>query len=549
MTNKLVQTPLERSLIGDFYKQPEAVNPETARQLGATVSDRAEQIYKQTVTVRDLLSNASANPARFGCSVVALMSGLSGVYSGNLWTGTIATAAGAKELYNLCTTGNTSTLHRLLSDINADVDMIKTLEEGQQQSFRVVEDNLNLIHGDLNTLYGKLDQIKQLSDHGLDSITKGKERATEIGSGAKEAYREALQLFKEAKEVFSSSKKTYKECSWSFEQIQKIAKMEGSHLTAQEKIDALVKVAGEASTHCQKGKYELDAADRLFSQAMEAFAKASNLKDQSIEEISKVIQSAEDTLKANEEKAQYTKESLKRLDTAQKEVQEVKERAKDVMRLLNEMSDDVRKAKNEADKKLDPSDVVVGVGTGIFLSSMGSFTALAVGVTAAYAWHNGTTIADTTKKIHNYFSGKTVPPKQPMGADEVVRVTMDEHSSGYYGSWFKKRGSNTLGTLDVNLPGEVVQFRIDLNQNDYPVSKEDLFTLYKKMFTQLKEGTLSPEGCEKVLNQLHQVKIDRGGLHEPVNGLAKKSQAAHGIVKALTQYCEKLKSAALSKTE
>lgn len=539
--------PLTRSLIEQFYPQnrPNNINSAQARQMGSTVLDRAEQIFHQTKALRNLASNAYENPTRFGCSVFAFIAGLTQIYSGDVVSGSIATLIGAKEVYNQSGSGNTLALQRLLNDINADVDMIRTLEEGQQQSYKAVQENLNLIKSDVDVLYKNLDEIGNLNDQGIKSIEESKRRAYEKGVAAKEAYRRALSLFSEAKDAFSSSKEIYEKCARSFILIQGIAKDEGSEKSILEKVNELVEVANQASGNCAKGKKELDIADEKFSLAMQALSEASNLKDEASGMISKTVQNAEDTLRAGIEKAQYTQECSQRIKATQNELEDIKERSNDVMYLLNEMSTEVKKAKIEAQKKLDPSDLVVGIGTGVALSSLGTFSALAAGVTAAYAWHNGTTIADTTKKVYNYFFGIPLPAPEAMREDQLIRVNMDEKSSGYYGGWVKGRPSYTYGSLDVKLGKEIVQFRFDLNQRDYPVSKEDLFTLFSKMFAKLEDKSISSSDSEKILHQLETVSLSRGGLYDPVRGLVKNSQAAFGLVKALRKYCEKLKASVL----
>lgn len=535
--------PLTRSIIEEFglrRRQVTQVDSKTTSQLGGTLLQRAEDIYVQTKYVRTLVGNAKDNPARFGCSVFALASGLASLYSGDLISGGFATVLGAKELYNQCTDGGSCNLQKLLNDINADVDMVRSLEEGQQKSYQLIEDNLSLISGDVDTLYAKLDQIRDLNVEGMGVLDGAKKRAYQKGLEAKEAYREALRLFKDSKELFSSSKEVYARCASYFSLIKDLANDEDMQTPLIDKVSALVQTAEKASAECADGKQKLDDADAKFSEAMAALSKAVGLKDQAIEMISRTVQSAQDTLKAGMEKAVYTKECKERIQATQQELNEIKERSDDIMRLLDEMSEDVKKAKAEAAKKLDPSDVVVGVGAGVMFSSLGTFSALALGVTAAYAWHNGSTIADTTKKVYNYFFGTPLPPPDPMRTDEVIRVNLNQQSSGYYG-WMKGRASYTYGSVDVNFGGgDIHQLRFDLNQRDYPISKEDLFTFYSSMMVKLGDGRLKPERCKEILGQLESSVVSRGGLNPNVKGLIKERQAANGLVKALHQYCDKL---------
>jgi hypothetical protein len=533
-----------RSLLTEFYPKKPAPSEQEVREMGATVLDHTQVIWNKSKALRALCSSAADNPMRFGCSIFTLGTGLARIYTGDLIGGGMATALGATEIYQQCTSGPDSTLLQMLSDIHADVDMIKSLEEGQQQSLNIVEMNLEYAKRDVTLLYEKLDEIKDLNLATIGHMNVDKQAAYAKGLAAKEAYREALISFSEVKGFFSKSKARYNETAQFFLAIQQIAKSEDKNTSLEEKIEALVRVAGKAAETCAEGKKELDAAEQAFGNAMAALAKASIFKDGALQEITKVIQSAEDALKAGAEKAQYTKECKERITEASTELKVMKERSDDVMRLLSEMSSDVKKAKAEAKKKFDPSDVVVGVGAGIIAAPLGTVSALAIGMTAAYAWHNGTTITATGSKIYNYFFGMPLPPPQPMGKDEHIRVALDQKSSGYYG-WIRGRSSYTLGHVDIKLAdNEYVQYRFDLNRAEYPISKEDLFTLYSRMHEKLKDRSMQPHQCKAILSQLQQVDIGRGGLHFSVHGLIKPQQAAYGLVNALVKYCDKLEASA-----
>ena len=534
--------PLSRSLLVETPQK--TVDITKTRQLGSTVLDRAEQIYIQTKAVRNLAANAVQNPARFGCSILTLITGLGQLYHGDVFTGGAVTLLGAKEIYNQSCHGNTSSLEKMLNAINADVDMIKTLEEGQRQSYAVVEQNLGLLRQDVTGLYNKLDEIKALNTQGLKEIETGKSNAHSKALEAKEAYRTALGLFKESMDSFSLSKGTYAKCADYFTRIQDLAKDETTDVPLTEKVEKLVRTAKQASVDCAAGMNQLDGAEAKFLEAMQAYKDASALKDEAFEMISKVVQGAEDTLVSGKEKAAYEKTCTQRIAATEKELADIKERSDDIMKLLNEMSRDIKKAKDEAARKFDLSDMAVGIGAGVLLSSVGTVSAVAAGVTAAYSWHNGTTIAATTKKVYGYFFGEPEAPKQPMRLDELTRIKFDERSSGYFGAWVKGRASNTLGTLDVNLGTEIVPLRFNLNDAEYPISKEDLFGLYTNMHRQLGAKTLSPERCKDILQNLQTIRFDRGGALSAVTGAIKPEQAANGLVRALRKYVDKLQAAA-----
>ncbi len=536
---------LTRSLVQQFFPNHAEVKPiskDEVRRMGSTLLDHTQQIYHRAKFVGTLAANAHDNPARFGCSVFSLGAGALRIFSGDLIGGGIGVGVGAIELYNQCTSGNKSELEQLLSDVSADVNMVKILEEGQQQSMTAVEENLNFIKKDVDALYNKLDQIKGLNLTALQEIGEDQQKAYEKGVAAKNAYAEALTLFSQARNAILSSKESYQKTAEFFVRIQQIADDNDQNTPVINKVEALVEAARSASGVCAEGKQQLEAADQKFAEAMQALTKASELKDAAFVTITQVVTTAENALKAGAEKAEYKKECSEKIAETQKELQEMKERSHEVMVLLDEMSSELTKAKAEALKKLDPSDLFVGVGTGIAATSLGPISALAVGVTAAYAWHNGSTIVDTTKKVYNYFFRGPLPQPDAMRRGEYVRVSMDQQSSGYYG-WLRGRSSQTYGHLDVKLDqNEIVQFRLDLNRLEYPISKEDLLSLYRRMFEKLEDKSLSGKGCERILSQLEKQNISRGELYPPVNGLIRPTQSANALVKALRKYCEKLNS-------
>lgn len=538
------QDPLSRSLIEEFGLHAKKLGDkidQSVNQLGGTLLQRAENIYEQTKGVRNLVMNAKDNPARLGCSVVVLLSGLANVYNGNLVAGGISAALGAKELYNQCSDTEGAALQRMLSDINADVDMVRSLEEGQKKSFDVIEGNLTLIHGDVKTLYSKLDEIKNLNLEGIKSLEGVKKQAYEKGLESKMAYRKALELFKESQNHFKTSGKIYEKCSKNFQLIETLATEEDENTPILVKIDSLVKVAKRANEQCVEGKKELECAEEKFSQAMTALGLAMSLKDEALELISKTAQSAEDALKAGIEKAEYTTACQAKVESVQRELQEVKERSDEMMKLLDEMTEDVKNAKAEAAKMLNPSDVFVGIGIGIVLAPIGTMTALATGTAAAYAWHHGTTIAAGAKKAQDFIFGNQEPLPIAMERDELIRVNFQKKSSGLYGAWVKGRQSNTVGTVDINLgKDEKISFGFDLNNQKYPISKEDLFSLYRDITFRLGNGSMEPNQCRNILDQLQKIVVPRGGLHPNVKGFIKEKQAAFSLVKSMLQLCDKL---------
>lgn len=518
---------------------------DTRPQLGNTLCDRAEKIYHQTKTLRAFVQNTASNPMRTGCSIVSLVCGVTSLCSGDLITGAIATTAGAKELWNLTRTANPTDLQRLLNDINADVGMIQTLEEANRESYKTVDANLDLIKGGIEALQSQLSQIEQINDQGLKKIAEKKSEAASLNIQALQAYNAAAQLFEKAQDKLTQSQEHYGNCGAVFEQIAKIAKNESPDLTLEEKIEQLIETSSIASENCKSGKMLLDISAQHLHEALERLKDANAFKDQATALSSAVIQLAEDALQSGKEKAMYTQNCQQQIDAAKDEMKRIQARSNQIMKLIEELKEDVVEAKQEAAGKFSMSDVAVGVGiAATMVPAAGILYGAATGVSAMYAFRNSETLSSGAKKVYNWYYGIKEPQPVPMQPDELTRLQFNETSSGYWG-WMRGRSSQTVGKIQINFGNESVSIPFNLNQRDR-IAKEDLLDLFQMMNAKVSNGTLDPDRCVKILDQLETLDV---GIHGnelgrpqtqwngPANGLIRRSSAAYAIVTLLRETC------------
>lgn len=513
---------------------------EGSPQLGNTLCDRAEKIYVQTTALRAFVQNSASNPMRAGCSIVSLLAGLTSLWTGDLVTGAIATTCGAKELWNLCSTDNSTGLQRLLNDINADVGMIQTLEEANRKSYETVNSNLDLISQGVETLQSQLRDIAAINSDGLANVEAKKSEAADLNSQATSTYAAASQLFVDAKLKLARAQSHYGQCGEVFEEIERIAKNDNPDMTLEEKIENLIKTAHTASENCKSGKALLDASSEDLSRALELLKQANDLKDQATAACASATTMAEDALHAGVEKAKYTGECQAQIKATQEEMQRIQRRSDQIMKLIEELKADVVEAKREAAGKFSMGDVAVGIGVAaVIVPPAGVLYGAATGVSAMYAFRNSETVSWAAKKVYNWAMGVTTPEPVPMREDELTRISFKESSSGYWGYFVQRRASTTVGTLEINL-GEDAQVALPFNLNEKDrISKEHLLSLFQIMNQKVTEGRMSPDRCLQILNQLETVNVDRGPLHPQVNGLIKTTSPTYAIVTLLRETCEK----------
>jgi hypothetical protein len=506
----------------------------SSRRVGSSLLARVDQTYQQTIMVRNLVNNIRTEPMRIGTSLLTMLSGFDSLYRGDIATGVLTASVGAKEFYNLSTTAPGSTLERALSDLSADVGMLQSIEEAQLQSYSFIEQCLGQISLSNQMLQSRLEQVERINTEGVEEIERDVNSARAALTMASSKYSSALSDFNEAKTLFERSKEHYDSCKLFFERIKALAEDTSREQPLSERLEALVNVSTLALEVCQNGKKDLDRAGDKFDAALVNFNSASSLKDSAIGLFFQTAQKAQERYQSGIQLAQVKHTSEEVISQAQSELEMVKRRCDVTLTLLDEMADEVRTAKVEAGKKLDPSDLVMGVITGIGASSalaLGPVAAGVAGVAAAYAWHNGTTISDTLRRASNYLSNVPIAPQRPMVLESYVRINFDEQSSGYYNGLVRGRQSYTTGHVDINLGnGNVIQYRFDLNQSKYPISKEDLFDLYRILVSNLRNGKITGERCKEILEHLKNDDIPRNGM-PTVQGFIKKETAAYNLVK------------------
>ena len=506
-------------------------------QPGDALQDRAEQIYLQTQALRTLVDSTYHQPCRVACSITSLVAGLAQVYAGNFSQGGLATIVGLKELYNLTHTGNVSTLEKLLNDIHADVGMIQTLEEGQRTSYDLIATHLESISGRFTEIDSQLGAIQKIATNGLESLAIKKAQAEEKALQAASIYEEALALFRQGRCAYTEAEQTYDRGGEAFQAIQDIVK-NAENIPIGETLAQLSQAALTAKAACCLGKEQWALADRSLTSALAKFEEAGRLRESASILHAELSLEAENTLKATREKAHYSLGFKETIIEAKKELQEVQECSDDILILLDEMSKELTRAKEEAQKMIKPSSLFVGIGTSVFLASLGTVAPIVVGVTAAYAWNNGTALS-TIKKVYNDCLGKSsTAVLPPVSSDQEVDWQFDSISTGWYG-WAKGRLSQTEGTLRVNLGTEVVPLRFNLNDTDYPIAKTDLLALYKRLFTLVREDRLEPARCKEILCKMENLTIPRERFNETISGVIRGGQGAYALVRKLKNLCDK----------
>lgn len=530
-------SPVDSKLNPEFWSKRDVGTK--ASFCGTTLLNRAETIFNKTKELRSFVQSASAHPMRAGCSIVSLLVGLGSLLTGDLFSGTVATICGAKELWNLSHPDSIAGLERLFNDIHADVGMIHTLEEANQESCRTVQSNLGLISQGVTTLHNQLDSIAKINADGLSNVQNKKTEALEQNAAAITEYEKATKLFQSAQEKLTQSQTQYGQCGQFFTTIDRLAKNEDPNVTVQEKIDALLQAAGSASEACRTGKTLLDTAALDLAYALDALQRADTLKDRATTAFAQATQMAEDALQAGAERTAYTHECQQTIEATQQEMSRIQLRSQQIISLILDLRDDINAAKAEAQGRFGLTEVSAGIAVAaVMVPPLGLTYGAITGFSAMFAVRNTPTISSAASAVYNYVMGIEVPLPEPMQESELIRAEFSETSSGYWGYYVKRTPSTTVGTIQVNLGrNHVIALPFNLNQRD-KIAKADLLGLFHVLTLSVTNGSLTPLRCLEILNQLETITMDRGPLNSAQRGFICTTSSTYAIITMLRETCQ-----------
>lgn len=508
--------------------------------LGSSLKDQLEKIYIQAAFLRTVAGVVYEEPVRTGCATVSLFAGVSNLLSGDYFSGALATAAGVAEFSKLFSDAPSSDLKRAFNDIQADVNMVEALQNANKTSYDVIDRQLQLADDEVKALKTHFDQISKLAGENGSRIKEKKQEIEAAHRKVRDAYQKAEKLFKEAREKTLLSEGHYGQCAKNLEAIQKIAKNPYASGSLEVAISELEEKAKEASSNCLQGNKVLEEANERMAQAFSSMEEARKEKIAADRLTSNLTEEVVISLKNIGNISASLDKCSQALSTAKKELSEILERHNDIMELISELKKDLRKAREEAEKRWTSAEMAAGIGTAACLGvTTGPLPALTAGVSAAYAVRNGSTIFNTASSIYRWaFSIPKILPKI-MSPNELFRLDFNESSSGYWGYFVQKRPSATVGMVRIQLEeGEIRELPFNLNQKDR-IEKIHVLEFLETLNQKLKEGKLTSERCLSILDQLENYSIDRGSLHTKQTGLIRKDSKLRCILNPLKKLCQK----------
>lgn len=510
--NSLVDT---NSMSSSFCELQEI--PQSQKVVGQRICNKMENMIAGAIALKKIAEVTTEHGSRTATAGITIAAGISMIYTGDWVVGSTATLVGLKEAFNIWQKVNSTTdIGSLLNDASAGVDMIKTLEEANAQSFKVVNTNLSIISKKVKRMNDQFEKIKAISHEGQKELEIIKEEASGLYEEAQEEFDNAKASFKLSQKRFTQANEIFIKTAADFNELFELAKT--TDISDAKKLDAFVEKARRIQRKCAAAQKLIKTGNEFINSGIESLDTARDKEMAAKEKTLVAMERAKVKMAVIEAQAKVKREYEQKVEETREEVNHIQERNKDIRSLLNELTKDLKEAKKLSDDKFGTMSVILGVIPGTVAGfSAGGFTGAVVGGLAGGAVvHNRNSLVG---KIDNLINGPATLIDANPNKAELVKLKFSSRSSGWFNRFIKKTDqSYTVGMVDIQIGKEIVSLPFNLNR-DYKISKPDLYNLQQKLGKKVIDGEISAQECLTILTDLEQKFINRGASNKVQTGL------------------------------
>lgn len=468
------------------------------------ICNRVENVVVAAVALHKVAQFGVNHGTEAVCSAVTIWTGVEMLLAGNLMTGAGITLAGTKQALNILYPAQTD-VKELLQNARAGIDMITILEKANQDTFANVDANLNIVKQNVQDLEARLKDIRNIADRGSKKLKAQKEKAAGL-------YQEALQSFKKTQLILNHSQSQINRANLNFtfalcriDELVNLAQEQGGDL--EERVARFATLSKEIHSECTDAKQVLEEGNSGLTEGLQCLNEALTKFNAATYEAGKASQMALSKFEKIKSRAQIEESCQGKIEEIRSELNQAKERSEDILAIAHQTDSYLAQAEELSDVKFGYQSIILGGGVGACLGAafgggMGAFAAAPAGVVA---YHNRETIG-------NLLFGKDpeATPAKPTPKNPVT-YEFNKHSSGFWGRYIQKRGSETVGRIAIDLGDDKSTLSLTFNFNKKEViSRKELKNVYEELSQRLSDERITPEACLAIITRLENLEIDRG---------------------------------------
>jgi hypothetical protein len=505
--------------------------------------DRIKKLAVGAVVVQKAIKLAANHGNRIGCATTTIFSALGSLYAGNFISAALYGFMSLKELHNIFAPYQNTDFNRIIDNADSDVGMIKMLTDSNQESCKILHQQLKTIDSHVVDLERRLVEIKSLAIKGNKEVEKCIEQAIYSNLQASKFFRKAKDELKIGFEQQAVVVKALENVIHSARDMVRTA--QESSLNVQAKADEFVQHAQAMQKQSEKAQQQAIMVQTHIVKGQELLQHAVAWKQDALLGYGRAVGEAKSALRLIEDMSKQTdankQKYQKAMQACHQEVHALENRARDTHQILEGLHIELMAAKENQGVAI--SSIVYGgvpgaLLGGCLLGAMGMVTLLFLGIAAV---EKRKTIASAAEKASHFVHG-TSPEKieECVTSDQApVGYVYDNQSSGWWGRYIEKRKSTTVGTVFIKIGKDVQHMPFNLNDEDH-IAKFDLLVLIRELHKKVVEGIIEPKQCLHVIHQLETMQIKRKPRQVVEQGFVKANNPYLNAIKDLCNSTEML---------
>lgn len=475
-------------------------------EVGKVLDKRITAFVMGIKFLNETITIASKKGTRAICAATTFGAAVSGMLEGNVLKSMFLGAVSLKETYDLLMKdGTLEGIKTLLKENQAGLELTDEILQFNKLILNQASTEVSSITKNLSSLEKDLHQVNELSDLGRQELKSEKEVLIVQYHEANQEYALAQNFFRKSQKNAEKANLFFDEMMKGFGQIYELSQKEVAEISQAVKIaEDMQKNCIEAQKKMKKcvdyqelAKKHADSANEMYRHASMCYGNLLGKTESLLLQINEKNSEAQKKLQEAQKQNEAHSKNVEQLNNNNAELIKVNER------LLENNAQLIDEA--NAVHSYGLTSIICGAIPGALAgNSFGPGGAVVGGVAGLEAVHNRHAIA---RKTADWLFGIKEETAIDFSSGQKLAYKFDDHSSGYFGRYFFRRASKTVGTIALKISeNEHFKMRFNLNEKHF-VKDADLKELSNLLAEKLRSNELSIAECMEIIKSLEELTI------------------------------------------
>ncbi len=499
-----------------FLKQIEEISSQVNQKtnVGYTLDKRVATFVLGLKLLNDAATFATTKGTKAVCAATTLSSAIMDLLEGNIFKATLLGASGLKETYDLfMKDGTFEGIKALLKDNQAGLEIASEILTFNDVVLKQTAEGVTSMGKNLIEVHKDLSRLKQLSDEGKEELRKEKIGVIELYQSADKEYVLAQKNYQKGQKQAQAANHYFNKTIQGFSKIYALAQKEGAQ------ISEAIKIAEKMQRNCEKAQKNLqecmhyqEQANIHSHRANEIYRNASFKAGSLLGKVEIVLSEIQEINNEAQRKVELTQQQN---DQLAEKVNSLQKNNFHLIQVNEKLQENNQQLMGEVSEQFGLTSILMGAIPGAIAgANLGLVGGVAGGVVGLEVVHNRHKIA---RKTADWLFGIKKESLVTFDLGQKVAYKFDDNSSGFWGRYIQKRGSETVGTIAVQLGNnEIFEMRFDL-KNKTLVKDADMKALKDILAERIATRQMPAKECLDIIRSLEKMNIASRAVISPEN--------------------------------